>query len=151
MKSIMTLIALGMLLTGCSSMKDKQDVDKKVAEETVTDGAGLGQSFQDLLRNSKNLTDKQKEQLTVLFNDTKAQNKLLLAESFKLKTVLVKELLSEDNNASEVSILKKQIKKNEALRLKTSLNAIEQMSQIMGKSPETNMYANQILLMDHIR
>lgn len=152
MKTI-PLLLLSILLVSCSTRKHDQLViqDKVSKESSVSDGKTLGASVQQAIQNSKTLDEKQKTELEALFAQTKVKNKALLEESFKLRSVLIKELLAENVNAKQVKMLKKNIKKSESERLKTTLSAIDQISRIVRKDPDGEMLADHLMYMDSRR
>ena len=152
MKTI-SLLLLTILFVSCSTRKqDQLLIQKKVSQETsVSDGKTLGESVNEAIHNSKTLDEKQKSELKALFDQTKNKNKALLEESFKLRAVLIKELLSEGATPKQVKMLKKNIKKTESERLKTTLLAIDQISKIVKNDPDGEMLADHLMYIDNRR
>lgn len=149
MKSVSLILTL-LFLASCSSRKIEQaKIDDKVSKETsVTDGKSLGASVNETIQSSASLTEQQKAELEKLFNETKLKNSALMEESFKLRAVLIKELLSGDVNAKQVKLLKKDIKKNESERLKSTLSAIDKISLIVSKDPDNTKFIDHMMQMD---
>lgn len=149
MKSVSLILTL-LFLASCSSRKIEQaKIDDKVSKETsVTDGKSLGASVNETIQSSASLTEQQKAELEKLFNETKLKNSALMEESFKLRAVLIKELLSGDVNAKQVKLLKKDIKKNESERLKSTLSAIDKISLIVSKDPDNSKFIDHMMQMD---
>lgn len=149
MKSVSLILTL-LFLASCSSRKIEQaKIDDKVSKETsVTDGKSLGASVNETIQSSTSLTEQQKAELEKLFNETKLKNSALMEESFKLRAVLIKELLSGDVNAKQVKLLKKDIKKNESERLKSTLSAIDKISLIVSKDPDNTKFIDHMMQMD---
>lgn len=146
-------LVLGFLLVSCSSVKteEKKVDDKLAAESTVYDGKSMGDSIREAIRTSATLDEKQKEKIESILAETKLKNKAMLEKSFKLRSVLIKELLSGQVNQKQLKLLKKQIRKTESLRLKTSLTAIDQISSIVKKDPKAEMYVNELMFYDRGR
>lgn len=149
MKSVSLILTL-LFLASCSSRKIEQaKIDEKISNETsVTDGKSLGASVNDVIQSSATLNEKQKADLEKLFNEIKVKNSALMEESFKLRSVLIKELLSGDVNAKQVKLLKKDIKKNESERLKSTLTAIDKISIIVSKDPDNSKFIDHMMQMD---
>lgn len=149
MKSFSLILTL-LFLASCSTRKMEQaKIDAKVSKETsVTDGKSLGASVNETIQSSASLTEQQKAELEKLFNETKLKNSALMEESFKLRAVLIKELLSGDVNAKQVKLLKKDIKKNESERLKSTLSAIDKISLIVSKDPDNSKFIDHMMQMD---
>lgn len=149
MKSVSLILTL-LFLASCSSRKIEQaKIDDKVSKETsVTDGKSLGASVNETIQSSASLTEQQKAELEKLFNETKLKNSALMEESFKLRAVLIKELLSGDVNPKQVKLLKKDIKKNESERLKSTLSAIDKISLIVSKDPDNSKFIDHMMQMD---
>lgn len=149
MKLVSLILAL-LFLASCSSRKIEQaKIDEKISNETsVTDGKSLGASVNDVIQSSATLNEKQKADLEKLFNEIKVKNSALMEESFKLRAVLIKELLSGDVNAKQVKLLKKDIKKNESERLKSTLTAIDKISLIVSKDPDNSKFIDHMMQMD---
>ncbi len=149
MKSVSLILTL-LFLASCSSRKIEQaKIDEKISNETsVTDGKSLGATVNEVIQSSATLNEKQKAELEKLFNETKAKNSALMEESYKLRSVLIKELLSADVNAKQVKLLKKDIKKNESVRLKSTLTAIDKISIIVSKDPDNSKFIDHMMQMD---
>lgn len=151
MKTASLLLCL--VLMSCSTTKIEQSkIDSKVANESsVTDGKTLGQSVHDTINASKTLDDKQKGELNTLFIETRETMKGLNEKSFKLKSVLVKELLSGSENRKQIKLLKKDIKKVESERLKSTFAAFDKISKIVRKDADAQVYTDHLMNMDRLR
>jgi hypothetical protein len=62
---------------------------------------------------------------------------------------LIKELLSGKMNPKKVAVIKKDIKKVEAARLKNTFDTAERISKIVAKNPEhASEFAEHLMIMD---
>ena len=149
MKTILSF-ALLISLTACSSHKTaKENVEKKAAEETTVTGQTLGTTINDLIQNSKTLTDAQKKELEGIIAQNKQRAEELSAQSFKFRAVLIKELLSgKAVNKREVRILKKNIQKVEADRLSNTFETVERISKIVSNEPENDKFRDSLINME---
>ena len=133
------------LLTACSSSKvAREEVNQELAETQVKDPKALGQTIEELIQTSKHLSEKQKSQLQEIFAANKKRAQELAEQSFKVRAVLVEELLSGKIDRRKVSLLKRDIKKIENLRLKNTFDAIEQVSSIVSTHPDRTKFAEHL-------
>jgi hypothetical protein len=129
---------------GCSTVA-KKEVKKDVLESKVSDGNGLGQSIEELINNSKNLSAEDKAKLRTIINENKTQAEKLSEESYRYRSVLVKELFAESPSKKKINIIKKDIKRIESLKLKNTLTAVEKISAILNKGPEKDKYRESLI------
>lgn len=148
MKAFLSLVLL-FAVTACATKKDDLEVEKKAQETKVTDSKGLGTTIHDTIANSTTLTDKQKQDLTDLFAANKAKAEELSAESYKYRSLLITELLSgEKINAKEIKIIKKEIKRIEAARLKNTFDTVGKVSQIVQHQSDKKTFREQMIIME---
>ena len=138
---VMTLLTL----VSCASNKDKQDIQNKVATESATDASSLGNTIKDLIASSTTFTEAQKKELEVIMMANKKKADELTEESYKSRSVLIKELLSGKIDMKKVSILKKNIKKIEDAKLKNTFDTVEKITAIVANHPEDKEFAEQIV------
>lgn len=147
MKIIVSLIAM-LLLASCSSKKAREEVRQEVAAETqVSDAKSLGKSIEEVINGSQHLTAAQKAELHKILAENKATAMKLQEESYKLRSVLIKELLGKLNR-KHVKIIKKDIKKVEAARLKNTFDTVEKISAIVANHPENQQFADHLIYME---
>lgn len=147
MKFFLTLLVLASL-TSCATKNVKKEVREKAATETTKDGAALGSTIQDQINNSKTLTAEQKTQLFDLMKTNKATADALTEESFKFRSVLIKELLSGKADAKKVKIIKADIKRIEDKKLKNTFDTVEKISKIVSNNPEHHNSVEHVMNMD---
>lgn len=140
MKTILSLSLL-LALGACSSHKAaKKNVEAKAAEETTANAQNLGATIDDLINSSTTLTAAQKTELHGIMALNKAKAEELATQSYKLRAVLIKELLSGKANFKEVKIIEKKIQKVEGERLKNTFDTVEKISKIVAPNPEHDKY-----------
>lgn len=145
---LIPFLFLFMVLTGCASQKREEEIIKdKVSKETGSKES-LGNTINDLISSSKTLTDAQKTELSGIFEANKQKAFALSEESYKLRNVLVKELLSGSINQKRIKLLKKDIKKVEQLRLKNTFETVEKVGAIVSKDPNSQMFTDHLLFME---
>lgn len=148
MKSIFWIVLSVMLVSCASKQENQKNIEAKVANENVTSGAELNTSLHKIISESNTLSEKQKKDLTKIVEDTRTQNQQLQEESLKLRLVLIKELISTKVNPAEVKLIKKDIKKAEAKRLKNMFAAIDQISRIVAKDPGRDDFVDHMMVID---
>ncbi len=147
---LIPFLFLFMVLTGCSSYKQEEKiVQQKVSQETgAADKDSLGKTIHELISSSKTLSDAQKAELNAIFAANKQKAYDLSEESYKLRTVLVKELFAAKVNQKRIKIIKKDIKKIESLRLKNTLETVEKVGSIVSSNPDNQFFADHLLMME---
>ncbi len=151
MKTILTLVLLTSLV-GCAGNKAaRQEVQEKVSQEQVTGGRDFFNKILEIINSSETLNADQKQKLRVLVSEIGQKNKTLHHESFKLRSVLLKELVSGNVHQKEVRILKKKIKQAESERIANIFTAIDKVSAIVSNDPGREKIMQEFLQIDHIR
>jgi hypothetical protein len=141
---------LGVFVTsGCVSKETKESLNEKVAVESkVNSKAEFQDELQKSIENANNLTPAQKEQLLALRDQTHAKMASYQEECLKLKSVLIKDIISPNYNEAEVRLIKSRLRKLETRRLNSMFETIEQANKIMGREAMHNeailqsMYSN---------
>lgn len=152
MKHLFFLILSLFIVTSCASQKKEEKiVEAKAATTTVHDSNALGSTINDLITNSKNLTEVQKEELRKIFSTNKKTADELTQKSYSFRGVLIQELLSGSVNQKRVEILKKDIKEVEAARLKNTFDTVEKISALVSDHPEKAKFAEHMMMMDKSR
>lgn len=135
-------------LVGCATKKDKQEIQDKVANEPITDSKSLGLTIKDLIQSSKTFTDAQKKQLEAIMMANKKKAEELTEESYKSRSVLIKELLTGKIDKKKVSLLKKNIKRLEDAKLKNTFDTVEKITAIVANHPEDKEFAEHLMIFD---
>jgi hypothetical protein len=136
-------------LVGCATQNKREArIQERLSHEEVTDGASLSKSIHHLIAESKALSDSQKKDLTKLVDNTGAKNRALLEKSYKMRSLLVKELLSEKIDTKMVKQLKKDIRKTELERIKNSLETMDKMSSEISHLHNKDAFTEQLLYIE---
>ena len=149
-KNITMILAL-VILASCSSSKTaRKEVNQEVASTQVKDSAALGSTIEDSIQSSKSLNEAQKLELRKIFEANKAKAMELAEQSYKLRAVLVQELLNGKINKKKIGILKRDINKVEAKRLKNTFEAIEPVTRIVAGDPNKDKFTDHLMRIDRV-
>lgn len=141
-----SLILTLMILVSCSSHKEtKREVREEAAASEVSSSEKLGETIHELINHSDSFTEKQKEKLHKIFDDNKKLALDLKAESYRFRSVLVKELLSGSPSKARVNALKRDLERIEKLRLKNTFDTVEAITAIVKSHPEEKDFAPHII------
>lgn len=145
MKTIPLIFGL-LILASCATRTEKKEIQQKVANESeISDGKSLVRSVNDDIHTSKTLSGKQKLELQKILDRVKATNSFLIEQSFKQKGALIKEILSGKKDKRQVSLLKRDIRKTESLRLKNTLAAFNEIANVISGDPESQAYLEHVM------
>lgn len=147
MKFFLSLLVLASL-TSCATKSKKQEVADQAATETTKDAPALKNTIQEQINNSKTLTEAEKTKLVEVMKTNKTTADALTEESFKYRSLLIKELLSGKPDMKKVNIIKADIKKIEDKKLKNTFDTVEQISKIVSKNPEHKNAVEHVMNMD---
>jgi hypothetical protein len=112
-----------------------QKLDEKLAQESnVSDKKELLVETSRVIQTTPNLTLQQREQLKVLKKDIRANLNDLKSQSLRLRAVLVKDVISSQDHADEIELIKKRLHSVEDQRLKVVFSAVERANGILGKT-----------------
>jgi hypothetical protein len=145
---VLSLLVMLTVVSCASQNKEELDIQAKTQASEVTDGSALGNSIHSLIQSSKTLTVAQKAELEKIMEVNKVTAEKLGTQSYKLRAVLVNELLSDKINPKQVKQLKKDIQEVEALRLKNTFDTVEKISNIVQTHPDNEQFANHLILID---
>ena len=141
-----------LLLTNCASQKREQRIiEEKAAHTKVHDSNGLSKEINDLISNSKSLSDIQKKEISRIFLMNKKIAEELTQKSYAFRGVLIQELLSGNVNHKRVEILKKDIKEIETARLKNTFDTVEKISNLLTDHPQKDKFAEHMMILDRSR
>ena len=141
MRSLLMLYILATTLTACASKQERieqNNLKEEIAQtpQTKTD-TQMYQEEKEALKNASNLTSDQKSKLADLMTKSKKENQLIQTEISKTKMVLFKELLSDKENKTRISILENQLIKLNRKKMRNSISAYKEAKIIVGKNDES--------------
>ncbi len=128
-----------LLLSACSNVALEKDIDRRVSQETeVKTRADLTSETSTILEKSKDIKEEQKVKLSELRNSTRRQIDENWQQSLRLRSVLIKELVSKDYNDTAVDLIKKRLKDLDSKRLFITFDAVDQANKILGRQARMN-------------
>jgi len=134
MKKLAPLLLVAALQACASSAQNKQ-LDAKVAAETdVTSGKTLNEKESQIVKRTSGLSAEQKEKLDALRQQVHDKLSAIAAESVKLRSVLIKDVLTEKPNHKEISAVKHRLAKLSDERLDTIFDAANQTNELIGRN-----------------
>jgi hypothetical protein len=153
MKSFRTgLFALSLcaiIATGCSHVQQEKQLDKKIANQPAPrNTTGLINEADRLIQNTPGLSEDQRLKLYDLRDSTRVQIQDCNAQSLKLRSILLQDLLSSKKNAKEIDLLKKKIQSVEKEKVDALLSAVDRAKGILGYKFATHKHVVNDLLED---
>ncbi|MGZ3650202.1 MAG: hypothetical protein ACXVB9_20530 [Bdellovibrionota bacterium] len=134
MKKLAPIFLLAALQACASSAQNKQ-LDAKVAAETdVPSGKALNEKESKIVSNTSGLSADQKEKLDALRQHVHDKLSAIAAESVKLRSVLIKDVLTDKPNHKEISAVKHRLAKLSDQRLDTIFDAANQTNELLGRN-----------------
>ena len=149
MKSL-TVLALALVLAACSTKELKTEVEAKASQSPVTDSQALGGTIHHAI-DSSTLPEAKKAELRKILEMNKEKAHALVEKSYQYRATLIEELLSGNVDAKKVSILKKDIKKIEAERLKNTFETVEKISNIVQTHPDKKAFTEHLINIDRAK
>ncbi len=143
-KIFIVCLVLGLSLSCSTHKKEEKEIQNQVSQTEVSVN-NLGKTIQDLIENSKTLTKDQKTELGKILEINKKRAHELIEESYKFRVVLVKELLSPKMNQKKINMIKSDIKKIEAKRLKNTFLTIEKFTKIISEHPNHHDFSDHLI------
>lgn len=139
-RSVFTIaVVAAIALQGCAHSSTEQKVDRKLSDETsIKTHSDLREETDNVLKSTPGLSDDQRVKLAALRDSTRTRLDALYAQSLKLRSVLIKDLITTNYNEDEVELIKSRIKTVEDKRLSLIFDAVEQANLILGHLVLTN-------------
>jgi hypothetical protein len=147
LKSRTLALALACLAAGCASSRNKA-LDERLAQEPAQTRKALQAEADQKVAEDSSLSADQKKQLAILRSSVSKQLDDLSAQSLKLRSVLVEELLSPTYSLDEVNLIKGRLKKVEDQRLSVMFDGIDKANSILGRQAPQNRRMMRALLED---
>ncbi len=148
MKTIFFIVTV-LVLAGCSTRNIEREIRAETTKEkNVSDGKSLEVTIHELIDSSKTLSIVQKNELNDIIEINKRSAQRMIEESYKLRAVLVRELLSGKSDQTKINILKKDIKEIELKRLKNTFDAVEKISNIVSAHPDNHIFSEHLIYIE---
>lgn len=139
LKLPLSLIAILICLNSCATSKSKKLLDQKISEESsVNSRSELQTKAINYIDNSVNLTAEQKIKLNELRSSVTRQTDVFNKQSLELRSVLLKDLLSNKYNSQEVALIKNRMRKLEEQRLTMIFDSVDKANIILGREAAAN-------------
>lgn len=128
-----------LLMQGCASNEVEQRLDEKLAQETqIKHRDDLRAESKNLIDSAQGLTAGQKTELTQLRKATTAEMDKITNDSLRLRSILIKDIMSPNYNAKEVDLIKRRLQDVEDKRVDLMMDAADKANKIMGHEAEQN-------------
>lgn len=125
-------------LQGCATAANKK-LDQELAGETaIHERKDVQKEASQLIQSTPGLSGDQRAQLTALKTATQGQLDAFVKESLKLRSVLVKDLVSSNFDADEIDLIKSRMKNLEAKKIGVIFEAVAKANTILGNHTEVN-------------
>lgn len=147
MKTILVL-AIALFLVSCSHKEHKKEIEKRAEQSTVKDPQTFSSSIDQAIENSPHLTAEQKTELHNIIAANKKRAMELTEQSYKMRGVLIDELLSEKMSSKKVKLIKKQIKQIENDKLKNTFDTVEQITKLVSGHSDSKDFSSPLMNMD---
>jgi hypothetical protein len=132
--TVLSGVALALLASGCSHTPQTESrLDARLAEEpAVATHAELSQRVTEEINRATQLDDRQKDELNVLRKTVEGEQHQIKTESLKLRSILVRDLISPSYDAEEVALIESRLKTLEDRRLSSLFKGVEAANHILG-------------------
>lgn len=142
---LVIVVVSSILIQACAHSTTEKKLDEKMSQETaVKSRLDLSTEATQMINEAVGLSDDQKSKLLALRDSMREQNDSFTSQSLKLRSVLIRDLISADYDAKEVALIKKKIKALESKRVSALFDAIEKANAILGREA----MANQKIIQD---
>ncbi len=140
---------VGLFTVGCAEKATERKLAGDVAQEAPVANTAQLQNEAENLINQSNLKVQQKEELKELQVSTSHKLMGFRDESLKLRSLLIKRVLSPKYDKAEVALIQKKMKKIEGERLALIFKTIDKANGILGRetqAEESERMVNQMML-----
>ena len=121
-------------LVGCAEKAINRDIDEKIrVEPKIKNVTQLRDEITHLFSNLPNLTQEQKQRLTELKETTYSKMNNLQEVSLKLRAILIKDVLSNEDLTDEIQMIKDRMRDIDHRKLELTFSSIEHADHILGK------------------
>jgi uncharacterized lipoprotein YajG len=143
--SLFALLA-SLAAAGCATTPNPA-IEAKIAKEPpVANRQELQNEASQMIQSDKDLSADQKQRLEILRTKLGAQLDEISAQSLKLRSVLVQDVLSPGYSVDEVDLIKKRLKKLEDKRLTLMFDGVDQANSILGRQAARHSHVMRELL-----
>ena len=125
------------LLQGCASTTQKKLDEKLSMEKEVPTQAELSKEAGQLIEKAPGLSAEQRAKLASVRDKLQREITAMRDESLKLRSILLKDVISANYDQDEVNLIKQRLESVEKKRLSTIFDSIREANAILGhQAPE---------------
>ena len=128
--SVLTILALA--LYGCFGTENVNLQRKLANEESIDTREELRNRVDQHIISAPDLTEMQKKDLNELFSEGRTQADQIRVESSKLKSILIKDMLSADYDPVEGHLIKRKLSQLKASESDLGVNIMLRANKILG-------------------
>ena len=141
------LISTVLLLQGCGHGALEKRLDAKIeAESQIKTRADVTREARDSILGVPGLSQNQRSALLELREATRAQMDSFTVQSLRLRSVLVKDLISTAYDENEVQLIKNRIRDLEDKRVSAIFDGVDEANRILGRKNWKNWRAMEDFL-----
>jgi hypothetical protein len=148
---IFGVLLLGALMgQGCAHSEIDKQLDEKLANEPYVAPGQVSAEATDVINKAPDLSSDQRQKLLSLRASMDGQLKTIKEQDRKLRSLLIKELVSPYRNQDEVNTIKNRIKNNESQKVSILFNSIDKADTILGYQTSTHREIVEALVLPHV-
>lgn len=132
------MTALSMVAIASCTTPEERVVDEKLLKQGLLSRSQLQDEVKDSISGASDLSEQQRSDLRELQRSSTTEMDALINESLKLRSILVKDLLSPNYSASRTRTVEKRLKKIELERVDVLLRSIQQAHKILGAEAQAH-------------
>lgn len=146
------MFAATLILNGCATDQADRNLDEKLSQQRVTQTVQeIREQAIERIAKSGTINSEEKEKLTALREEIASQDAELREKSLKLRSILVKDVLSQNYDSDEVALVQERLKSVEHERLSILLAAVRQTNVILGRWASKNQRESEQFYDDMMR
>lgn len=126
-----------LFLQACASTGVEAKLDEKLTHESeIRNRSDLTAEAHQVIDAAAGLSPERKEKLAALRSSTQSKLDEISTQSLRLRSILIKDLVSPQYDETEVTLIKRRIRSLDSARTEVLFSAIEQANTILGHDTE---------------
>ena len=140
---LVPLLTLALLVSGCSHQKIEKRLDERLEQESGIRGSvDLNLEAATLIEKSTQLSAEQRSRLYSVVESLHARLKEMRDESWRLQSILIKDLFDTPYNSGEVQAIEERLIAREEKKVAAIIEAVERANGILGHG---SLYHQRVL------
>jgi hypothetical protein len=135
---------------GCAHSDMDKQLDEKLANEPYIAPGQVSAEATEIINRAPDLSSDQRQKLLSLRASMDAQLKEMKEQDRKLRSLLIKELVSPYRDQDEVNTIKNRIENNENKKVSILFNSIDKADTILGHQTATHREVVEALVLPHV-